>query len=403
MIVLAGFVLVFLVLPNAINEKEREAFSDTDRLEWAANQLLVAEMPDSITLASGPWYKKGKFHNFFFGENYRDLWNTPVTVPVIDFDEEKGGLTLASIGGGQQTIGVDLLDPEGREWALRSVNKDQSKALPKVLRPTVLRFMFRDQAAALNPYGALPVPVLAEAVGLLHTNPRLVYVPYYKKDSVLNQRMAGRMAILVEDADGSWAGADIFGEPERIEDTEDMVELIEEEEYAIDTALYAKSRLFDILISDWDRHTGNWNWALVEENGRKIFKPLPRDRDMAFYRFGKGFFPRIAMAFNDKFQSFEPDYKDVKALTHQSIKMDRSILQSVDLPTMLRIAEEVQQSLPDEVIEEAFQQYPEEIYEKIGREHTATLKSRRDKLPKAAQEFWEIVQKKSPPKSFLRE
>lgn len=400
MIVLAGFVLVFLVLPNTINIRERNAFSDAMRLECAQKQLVLESELDSISVISGPWYDRGKSHYLLFGENYRELWNTPVKVPVLKLEQEKGGLELESIGGGQQTIGVDLEDAQGREWALRSINKDQSKALPKYLRPTLLRFMFRDQAAALNPYGSLAVPVLADAIDILHTHPQLVYVPYNDKDSVLNHRMAGRLAILVEDADGSWAGAEVFGEPERIEDTEDMLELVEEEGYPIDTMLYAKSRLFDILISDWDRHEGNWNWALVDEGGQKVFKPLPRDRDMAFYRFGEGLLPKITLMISDKFQSFEPNYKNIKGLTKQSIKMDRSILQSVSLPELLRIAREIQQDLPDTVIQEAFQRYPEEVYKKIGQEHEEVLKARRDKLPEAAQKFWEIIQKKAPPKNF---
>ena len=400
MIILAGFVLVIFVLPNTINVRERNAFSDAQRLEWAANNFSVGAVPDSITIVPGPWYNRGKTHYLFFGEKYRDLWSTPVKTKVLKLNEINGGLKLASIGGGQQTIGVDLEDKEGREWALRSVNKDQSKALPKLMRATVFRFMFRDQAAALNPYGALVVPVLAEAVDILHTNPRLVFVPYNAKDSTFNDRMAGRVAILEEDADGSWEGAEIFGNPEKIEDTEDMLELVKEKGYPIDTLLYARSRLFDLLISDWDRHTGQWNWALVDEGGSKVFKPLPRDRDMAFYRFDEGLFSKIALLINNKFQTFHPDYKNIKGLTKQSIKMDRSILRSVDLPQMLRIANDMQQELTDEVIHKAFKQYPPEIYEKVGKEHEQILKARRDKLPQAAQEFWEIVKRKAPPKSF---
>ncbi len=393
MILLAGFVLVVFVLPNTINFRERNAFSDAKRLEWAMEQYAVQSIGDSVVIVPGPWYDRGKTHHIFFGEKYRELWDTPVAIEVFKWDEEEGGLTPAKMGGSQQTIGLDAEDPEGREWALRSVNKDQSKALPGVLRPTVFRFMFRDQGAALNPYGALVVPILADAIGILHTNPKLFFVPYDESKGEYNEQMAGRVAILEEDADGSWKGAEIFGDPEKVDDTEEMLERIAKESYPVDTLLYARSRLFDMLISDWDRHEGQWSWALVEEDGKKIYKPLPRDRDMAFYRFDEGLFSHITLLFNNKFQSFHKEYKNIKGLTKQSIKMDRLILKQVELPEMIRIAEEIKEQLTDSIIHEAFLQYPPEIYPKVGQAHEDILKARRDKLPQVAQEFWEIIQK----------
>lgn len=394
MIIIAGLVLVVFVLPNTINFRERDAFSDAKRLEWAMENYPIATVADTITIAPGPWYDRGKSHYLIFGEKYRDLWQTPVDVAVFKWDHSKGGLVPAKIGGNQQTVGLDAEDSVGREWALRSVNKDQSKALPGVLRPTIFRFMFRDQGAALNPYGALVVPVLADAIDILHTNPMLVFVPYDSTQAEYNTRMAGRVAMLEEDADGSWKGAEVFGNPEKVDDTEEMLERIKKENYPVDTMLYARSRLFDILISDWDRHEGQWSWALVEEDSRKIYKPIPRDRDMAFYRFDEGLFSHITLLFNNKFQSFHKDYKNIKGYTKQSKKMDEGILQTVELNEMLSIANEMQEQLTDEVIHRAFMRYPDEIYKKVGREHEEILKARRDKLPDAAREFWNIIHKK---------
>lgn len=382
------------VLPNTINFRERDAFSDSKRLEWALENYPISSVADTVMVVPGEWYDRGKTHHLIFGEKYRDLWQTTVPVAVFKWDRDKGGLEPASIGGNQQTIGLDLKDAEGREWALRSVNKDQSKALPKVLRPSIFRFMFRDQVAALNPFGAVVVPVLSEAVNVMHTNPKLVFVPYDESKGEYNRRMAGRLALLEEDADGSWAGAEVFGNPEKVEDTEDMLEMAKEKEIPVDTMLYARSRLLDILISDWDRHEGQWSWVLLEEDGKKIFKPLPVDRDMAFYRFDEGLFSHITLLLNNKFQSFHPEYKNVKGLTKQSIALDKSILESVDLPEMIRIANDMQQQLTDEVIHKAFMQYPDEVYQKVGKEHERILKARRDKLPEAAEEFWQITHKK---------
>ncbi|WP_152426425.1 hypothetical protein [Cesiribacter andamanensis] len=385
--------MIVFVLPNTINFRERDAFSQDKRLEWAAQYYHISSVPDSVLIPPGEWYDRGGAHPLFFGEKYRDLWGTPVKVRVLKYDEIKGGLTPKQIGGGQQTFSVDFLDGQEREWAVRSVNKDQSKALPKVLRWTVFRFMFRDQAASMNPYGSLILPPMAEAINIYHTNPVLVFVPFDESKKEFNDVLAGRMALLENDADGSWEKDAFFDNASEIDDTEEMLERAREKGIPLDTLMYARSRLFDLLISDWDRHEGQWKWALVEEGGQKIYRPIPGDRDMALYRFNEGLFPKITLLLNPKFQSFRKDYGRVKGLTRQAADMDRQFLASISLTQMVALAEEIKAALTDEVIEEAFQRYPAEIREKVGREHAEIMRIRRDKLPEVAREFWEITQK----------
>ncbi len=50
----------------------------------------------------------------------------------------------------------------------------------------------------------------------------------------------------------------------------------------LDEASYIRARLFDMLIGDWDRHEDQWRWASFKENGKTIYRPIPRDRDQAF-------------------------------------------------------------------------------------------------------------------------
>ena len=58
----------------------------------------------SITVSIAPDYDSvGKFHRFLFGEGYRKLWAAPVSIKILDFKNEKGGLTILQKGGGLQT------------------------------------------------------------------------------------------------------------------------------------------------------------------------------------------------------------------------------------------------------------------------------------------------------------
>src|SRR3712207_5898989 len=91
--------------------------------------------PDSVTAPTSLKYSDPSvFQQFFLGTNYRAVWSTPVKAPVLRLSQT--GLTIEELGGGQQTKSLQLADKEGREWALRSVDKDVTFALPKLLRHT---------------------------------------------------------------------------------------------------------------------------------------------------------------------------------------------------------------------------------------------------------------------------
>lgn len=390
--ILLLFLLFIIIIPNVLNSRERMAFSEDSRLENAKRDYSQETLGDSATIVPGPFYKRGPAYESFLGPKYRRIWSIPVTVPVLKLDEYMGGLDTVKFSGSQQTIGIDVKDSQGREWAVRSVNKDQSKALPALLRPTFLRFLFRDQAAALNPYGALVVPVLAEAIELHHTNPKLFIFPYNERFGNYNKRMAGRLVLMEEDADASWTHTPEFKGASLLMDTDDMLDTAKAARIPVDTILFARSRLFDLLINDWDRHEGNWEWALMNEDGKQWIEPVPVDRDMVFYQFNDGLASRLTLFFNNKFQSFGPEYEDIEGLMHQSKELDRSILRKITRHELQRQVKYIQEQLTEEKIKEAFLQYPPPVYQEIGRKHETILKSRLSKLPQAADRFHKLLQ-----------
>lgn len=390
--VLGVFILlILLILPNLFNQKERQNFSDEIRVEEASKNFQIDQLGDSISLVPGQFYQRSQFHEWLLGKAYRKVWQLEVKVPVLDLEQFQGGLEPLEFSGNQQTIGIEAKDPKDRVWSIRSINKDQSKALPSFLRPTILRPMFRDQASALNPYGALAVPVLAEAAGLHHTNPRLFFFPYNEKYGDYNHRMAGRLVLIEEEADETWANSPNFRHPQEIMDTEDMMEMAKSKKIPVDTLLYARSRLFDILISDWDRHEGNWEWALVQNDHRQEFEPVPVDRDMAFYNFSNGILNQVVLLFNEKFQSFSPDFKNIEGLMYQSKTLDQSILSKIEMEDLIREAEVLQKQLTEETINKAFRKYPPEVYNAIGKEHEEILKERLNKLPEVAKKLYTLI------------
>jgi len=133
-------------------------------------------------------YDAQGFRRKLLGENYRREWAQKITLQAFDIGTERGGLTLLQKGGGTETMALRAKDPAGKEYNFRSVEKFPTRALPPVFRKTFIQTFKQDHVSASHPYGALVIPPLATAVGIYHTNPRLIYVPNdlrwgtYRKD-----------------------------------------------------------------------------------------------------------------------------------------------------------------------------------------------------------------------------
>ena len=134
-------------------------------------------LPDNITRPVSTQYLHGKGYYKFLGKNYRETWAILATFETLDLTSAKGGLRIVKKGGGMQTRSLRLEDPKGREYVLRSVNKYPEKALPPPLRQTIAKEVIQDQISSAHPYGTLAVARLAEELGIVHTNPKIVYLP----------------------------------------------------------------------------------------------------------------------------------------------------------------------------------------------------------------------------------
>ena len=202
------------------------------------------------------------------GHNYRDEWSMPISnVPVFDLDEEKGGLVILKKGGGQQTRSLRLEAKDCRQYVLRSIEKFPEKAVPLELRGTIAEDLISDQISASHPYGALAIPKLADAAGVYHTNPKIVYLPDDPKLGEYADDFAGGLYLFEERPDDDhWENAPYFGNAPEIVSTADVVEKMHNDaDHVIDEKQVIRSRLFDIWIGDWDRHDDQWRWVKYKD------------------------------------------------------------------------------------------------------------------------------------------
>jgi hypothetical protein len=327
------------------------------------------------------------------GNGYRELWTTPVRVPVADLATlGGGGLTPLRIGGGMTTQTLHSMGADGLRYVFRSVQKTTRQALAEEFWGTPVEAIMRDQLCSFHPSAAPIVARLLEAVEVLHPEPQLMVIPDDPRLGEFREQFAGMLVLFEERPDDRPGGEAGFGDSRRIVQTEDLFSDLEEHpDDRVDLRDFLKSRLVDLLVGDRDRSINNHLWARYDEEGDgHYWRPIPRDRDQSFVRFD-GVGKRMRRAYDPRLVSFGEEYSDVEGVTRNAWDLDRNLLVALDRDSWDSVVREVVSAISDGVIEEAVGRMPREHYELVGKELETSLRSRRDRLAEEAEGLYEIV------------
>jgi hypothetical protein len=356
-------------------------------LALSASVARAEDVPHQTAVA-GPQYEKGGFSRFFFGDNYRDVWTTPISVEVLDLQHEAGGLKPAFRVGGQQTHGLAMVGADGRNYTFRGVDKDAADLLPEDdLKGTVVESMVQDAMSGQHPGSELIARGLLEAAGVRCWGWRLVVMP---NDPALGQFQKDFAGIIGTFAEYPSARSDTNPGTWTITQIVNHKELFKRVESGdgdrIDDKALLKARLIDIVMGDWDRHRLQWRWARFA--GSDLWEPIPEDRDQAFSRY-EGIVAMIVRTQDGRFQNYGPEYQHFAGLTWNGQEQDRRLLVGLARSDFAESAAQVKAALTDDKIDAAVKRLPPEWYAKSGARLVADLKARRDGLPKAAMMFYD--------------
>lgn len=358
-----------------------------------AQTAIANSTGDTVVIAGN--YDQKESYTKKWGTHYRKEWSTPVRVKKVLLDTLEGGLSPYQRGGGRQSKTLRLHDKNKREYVLRSIDKTFGKALPEIFQGTFIETLIDDQVTIGHPYSAPVIAPLAEAAGIFHTNPEIFFIPRQPALDSFNNDFGDQLYLFEKRPDENWDIADNFGNSKNIVGTEKMLEeLLEDNDHQVDQLLFIRSRLFDFFIGDWGRHEDQWRWASYENDNKKIFRPIPRDRDQAFSLFD-GKWLKTAIAFGDlgHLQSFSDSIKDITTYNFTARNLDRRLTNAVPKEQWMRIAKEMQEAITDQVIESAIRQLPPEIFSLSGNEIITKLKSRRDHLLQNAISYYNFLSK----------
>ncbi|MEZ5017226.1 MAG: BamA/TamA family outer membrane protein [Flavipsychrobacter sp.] len=346
----------------------------------------VKKLEDSVLVAIAPEYDEvSNTHRFLFGEHYRKLWATPVKLKVFDLKEEQGGLSILKRGGGQQTKSLRLEDSLGKQWVLRTVQKDPEKALPSNLRGTIAKSIVQDQISAANPYAPLVVPILANAINLPHANPQIMYVPNDPSLGIYKDDFSNTVCLFEEREPVDGKTYSTFKVLDKLEEDNDNL---------IDGYAVLKARMFDLLIGDWDRHEDQWRWQKTKSGKKNIYSPIPRDRDQVFF-ISTGIIPYVAGRswVMPKFQGFDEQIKNVNGFMFNARHFDRRFLNELNQEDWKSVIKDIQLNISDSIIVEAVRQLPDTIYKQVGALIIHNLKSRRDVLLQEGLKYYRFLSK----------
>jgi hypothetical protein len=340
---------------------------------------------DSVAVKIYPKYDRvGRFHRFLFGENYRKEYAMETRVPVIRISEIKGGLKPVKRGGGNQSHSLRLVDKQGKEWVLRSVEKYPEILLPEVFRQTFAAEVVKDNMSAQNPFSALVVPDFASAVDVFHSDPMIGWVVPDNELGEFAKLFENTLCLLEQ------------REPEGDSDNSEKMtrKLNENSDYSYDGPMLLRAKALDALLGDWDRHEDQWRWKPVkdEPSGTVKYQVIPRDRDQVFY-LSEGVIPRYAQAswLLPMIQGYERNLQDINWFFWEGRAIYGRWFSQLDEAEWNKIVQGFCASVTDEVMEKALKKLPEPGYSLRHDHLLAQLKERRAKLPAMMNQYYHFI------------
>ena len=281
--------------------------------------------------------------------------------------------------------------------------KDARAALPAGWPRGLLGGLMRDQTSAGHPYAAYVAARLAQAAGVLHTNPRLVYVGHTAALGTYQPAFDNALYLLEERPDGDQRHAPSLGRSPRVISSAHLRAKLAGRLPSPATArAFLRARLLDMWLGDWSRRPDQWRWATFadpRDSTRWEYRPIPRDRDQAFFQLNDGLFPGLISLFIPKYQSFRAEITagNVAGLRRSARPLDLLLLRGLARQDFLAEADSMQRRLTDGAITDALRAGPPEVRANMAAELSSGLQARRAQLPAVAGWFFEQLQADTAP------
>ncbi len=389
---------------------EKEVFPPRKKIE-TPNLPYTFENEKTTPIYTNDSITELSFFNTVWGSKYKEVYTTPVRAKVASLDSLFGGVTVINENSTLDYKALQLKDANGNLYRMRSLVKNSFKFKERLNNKTAITVdedgetnsienldpTERDISfyTASHPYGAMALPVLASKIAIFQTKPVLYYVPKQHKLGRYNDLFGDQLYLISLEPNEKSVGVSAFKYPNDIETTDDiLIKLRKSGKIGVDEPNYIKSRLFDMLVGDWDREQDRWRWAeYYNADSLNVFVPIPKNRDDAFASFEGNILDVASSIFGNTTQrhTYSDNLIDLKWFNKEGIIFDRALLHRAGRNQWNFIAKQIQTALTDEVIDEAFNEIPPEVRDETLSEIKMHLKARRDNLLKIADRYYNLL------------
>ncbi|MGB0949266.1 MAG: phosphoesterase, partial [Marinirhabdus sp.] len=348
-----------------------------------------------------------------WGAKYKKAFTTQIPATVAYLDTLHGGMTVLSEGGTSAYKALRLRDKKGNEYRMRSLKKNVAAIRANTLagKMTVdnesqntrlndidfkvdkkLNTQFN---SSTHPYAILAVSGLAEAAGLFNNKPQIFYIPKQRALGNFNEEFGDELYLLSLLPTENTESTQTFKYPDDIETTDDILgKLRKGRGIKLDEENYIRSRLFDMLIGDWDREPDHWRWAeYFRKDSVNVYVPIPRNRDQAFASLEGNIIDiaRSILGSTYRRQLYSGNIQNLAWFNEEGILLDRALLQRNGMDQWEFTAKQLQHLITDEVIEKAFAAIPTEVNDAPLQKIITHLKARRENLPAIATRYYKYL------------
>jgi len=396
----------------SIENPDRPIFSKTiksDESNWDEIDFKTKEeIGDTInaSIYTEEETDKSGFYKSLIGDFYRDVYSTKIKAPVLFLDTLEGNLEPLKEGGGMQSRSLRFIGDDKHEFTIRALRKSATRFLQATtikdhyikdyVENTIAQRYAMDLFTSAHPYARYSLKHINDLLDIYAGKPQIFYVPKQKALGLNNDEYGDELYMFEAHVGDENKEFKRFGSPDDILSTTDLLEELRESKDAVpDEEEFIKNRLVDMLIGDWDRHFDQWRWAEHSQaDGKKIYKPIPRDRDFAFPNYD-GFIPdlvKLGIPLVRKMETYDGNVDNVKWFNISGYPLDQRLLKTTNWEDWQEQVSFIQSQLTDEQIDIAFEALPKAAKDKSIKNIKASLKARRDNLGDIAERYYNYLQ-----------
>ncbi len=361
---------------------------------------------DSIPIQLGDIVKKsiygqerrehGSLYHRLWGTHYEPLYYKAVSVKAISLKSLYGGLSILREFKDLHTLVLKdkneylyLLRPLGGSTCFLNSNFFKNIYDIGDLEDTYVGNFITEAFTIVHPYGFIASNLMAKEVGLIFNRYDIAYISTGETtDTVADGSNIRENLVTITRLPFTEQGRLFTGVEQLLE------ELHKGDTYNVDQPLYIRTRLFDMLIGDWNKIPESWGWITSLKNDSVVFEPMVFDRNHAYSKVGGVLFrPLLGMLGLGFINNYDETLDNVKKFNTLGYALDMALTQKSEERVWLEQAKYLQTHLTDQLINNAFSALPEEVQDEDMQEIKRKLITRRSQLEDIAHRYYLVLQK----------